>query len=387
MEGGIGRRKFDSEFKREAVRQVVEGGRSVAEVARSLGIHEMLLHKWKRQLNEDSEGAFPGKGRLKPQDEELRRLQRENTSLKEDREILKKAFGHLLKTPRMKYGFMERERSKFAVERMCRLFGVTRSGYYAWLRGRDTKRRLKENEALLEAIRRFYKASRGTYGSPRITEDLRDAGLRCGENRIARLMRVNGIMAKTRRRFKATTNSRHCLLVDENLLERRFTADGPNKVWTSDITYVWTEEGRLYLTVVLDVFSRQIVGWAMGDRIDTALVLRAFNQAVMRRRPAPGLIFHSDRGSQYASVAFRKALKRCKAIQSMSNKGDCHDNAVTETFFHTLKTELVYFERYKTRAEAKRGIFEYIEVFYNRLRRHSALGYRSPLAFEQSKVA
>lgn len=287
----------------------------------------------------------------------------------------------------MKYEFMERERSGFAVERMCRLFGVTRSGYYAWLRERSTGRRFKENKALLEAIRRSYKASRGTYGSPRIAEDIRDTGFRCGENRIARLMRINGIAAKTKRRFKATTNSRHCLPVAENLLKQRFTADGPNKVWTSDITYVLTEEGWLYLAVVLDVFSRQIVGWAMGDRIDTALVLRAFNQAVMRRRPAPGLIFHSDRGSQYASAEFRKALKSCGAVQSMSNKGDCYDNAVTETFFHTLKTELVYFERYKTRAEAKRGIFEYIEAFYNRLRRHSALGYRSPLAFEQSKVA
>ena len=171
-----------------------------------------------------------------------------------------------------------------------------------------------------------------------------------------------------------------------NLLNRRFMTDGPNKVWTSDITYVWTEEGWLYLAVVLDVFSRQIVGWAMGDRIDTGLVLRAFNQAVMRRRPAPGFIFHSDRGRQYASVDFRKALKSCGAVQSMSNKGDCYDNAITETFSHTLKTELVYFEKYKTRTEAKGGIFEYIEAFYNRLRRHSALGYRSPHAFEQANV-
>lgn len=200
-------------------------------------------------------------------------------------------------------------------------------------------------------------------------------------------MRVNGIIAKTKRRFKATTNSSHRLPVSPNLLNRRFTADRPNKVWTSDITYVWTEEGWLYLAVVLDLFSRQIVGWAMGDRIDTALVLRAFRQAVMRRRPALGLIFHSDRGSQYASADFRKALKSCGAVQSMSNKGACYDNAVTETFFHTLKTELVYFEKYETRAEAKRGIFEYIEVFNNRLRRHSALGYRSPHAFEQAKVA
>jgi len=197
----------------------------------------------------------------------------------------------------MKYEFMEKERSRFAVERMCRLFGLTRSGYYAWLRERGTGRRLKENEALLEAIRRSYRASRGTYGSPRITEDIRDTGLQCGDNRIARLMRINGIAAKTRRRFKATTNSRHCLPVSPNLLNRHFTADGPNKVWTSDITYVWTEEGWLYLAVVLDVFSRQIVGWSMGERIDTALALRAFNQAVMRRIPTPGLIFHSDRGS------------------------------------------------------------------------------------------
>lgn len=286
----------------------------------------------------------------------------------------------------MKYEFMARERSAFAVERMCRLFNVSRSGYYAWRLGNGGRRR-KENAALLEAIRHYHRASRRTYGSPRITGDLREAGFRCGAKRVARLMRINGIVAKTRRRFKATTDSRHCLPVAENILGKRFTADGPNRVWTSDITYVWTDEGWLYLAVVLDVFSRRIVGWAMGKKMDAGLVLRAFHQAVARRRPERGLIFHSDRGSQYASDTFRMALRDCGAVQSMSKKGDCYDNAVTETFFHTLKTELVYFEKYRTRAEAMSGIFEYIEAFYNGVRRHSTLGNVSPKAFEQAKAA
>jgi putative transposase len=269
---------------------------------------------------------------------------------------------------------------------MCLLLGVSRSGYYAYGRQGNGVRR-KANERLLEEIKRSYRAGRGAYGSPRITTDLRERGFRCGKNRVARLMRINGIAAKTKRRFKATTNSRHCLPVAPNLLNKRFVATGPDKVWVSDITYVWTHEGWLYLATVLDLFSRRVVGWAMGERITSELVIRALNQAIWKRKPAPGLIFHSDRGGQYASDAFRIILARHGIVQSMSNKGDCYDNAVAESFFHTLKTEYVYFESFRTRMQAQSGIFEYIEAFYNPTRRHSTLGNMSPQQFEQASVA
>lgn len=269
---------------------------------------------------------------------------------------------------------------------MCRLLKVSRSGYYAWIKQRQSMR-LRSDERMLEEIKKSYEIGRGSYGSPRITTDIRERGHICGKNRIARLMRLNGIAARTKRRFKATTNSKHSLPVAPNLLQRQFAASEPDKAWVSDITYVWTEAGWLYLATMLDLFSRKIVGWAMGDRITAELVIAAFNQAVWRRKPARGLLLHSDRGSQYASEAFRRALTEHGMIQSMSAKGECYDNAVAESFFHTLKTEYVYFEKFKTRAEAQIEIFEYIEVFYNRIRRHSTLGNISPQAFEQAKAA
>lgn len=286
----------------------------------------------------------------------------------------------------MKYEFVEENRSAFGVEKMCKTFKISRSGYYAWRRC-PVSRREKENAELLPRIKEAYIKSRCTYGSPRITDDLRDAGIRCGKNRIARLMRENGIVAKTTRRFKATTDSKHKLPVAPNILERNFTTDAPNKVWVSDITYIWTHEGWLYLAVILDLFSRKIVGWAMDERITTDLTLKALERAVWRREPAQGLIFHSDRGSQYASEAFREALKGHGFLQSMSRKGDCWDNAVAESFFNTLKTEHVYHERFETRSEARLSVFDYIEVFYNRTRRHSTLGQRSPLDFERAAMA
>ena len=286
----------------------------------------------------------------------------------------------------MKYGFIERHRSSFAVERMCRTLGVRRSGYYAWL-GRVPCGRHIEDERLLVRIKESYRKSHRNYGSPRIFKDLRAWGERCGRNRVARLMRENGIAARTKKKFKATTNSRHNLPVAPNLLNREFTVERPDEVWVGDITYVWTREGWLYLAVVLDLFSRKVIGWGMGERLTAEIALSALNMAIINRRPLAGLIFHSDRGVQYASEAFRKLLERHGFVQSMSRKGDCWDNAVAESFFHSLKTEHVYFEDCKTRAEAIGKIFEYIEVFYNRARRHSSLEYCSPAEFEAMTVS
>jgi transposase InsO family protein len=282
----------------------------------------------------------------------------------------------------MKYQFIDTYRSAFAVEKMCRALKISKSGYYAW-KIRPQSNRARENEKLDHHIRTTYKKSRGTYGSPRITEALKKQSISCSENRVAKRMRINDIKAKTKKRFKVTTNSKHHHPVAENLLGQNFEAQRPNQVWVSDITYIWTHEGWLYLAVILDLFSRQIVGWAMSNRLGQELVLDAFKQAIWSRRPQSGVIFHSDQGVQYACQAFRDLLHHYKFIQSMSGKGNCYDNAVAESFFHTLKTELIYFENYITRGDAKNSVFEYIEIFYNRDRMHSTLNYYSPVQFEQ----
>jgi putative transposase len=265
---------------------------------------------------------------------------------------------------------------------MCRILEVSRSGYYSWSRHQVSVRQ-RENDRLLVHIRQAYVRGRGTYGSPRITAELRSNGMICGKNRVVRLMKQNGIKAKTKRRFKATTKSRHELLVAENLLNGRVAAEVSNRVWVSDITFIWTREGWVYLAAILDAFNRQIVGWSMGATLSHGILAEALEKALRRRKPEAGLIFHSDRGTQYASYAFRDLLDRYGFVQSMSSTGHCYDNALMESFFHTLKTELIYFEKYRTRQEARGSVFEYIEVFYNRTRRHSSLNYYSPAEFEK----
>lgn len=266
---------------------------------------------------------------------------------------------------------------------MCRVLGVSRSGYYAWLKRPESSRKSR-NEELLKEIRKVYKASRGTYGSPRITKALEKKSITCGRNRVARLMRENGIAAKTKKKYKATTNSKHNYPVAENLVNQNFTVSKPNQVWVADITYIPTGEGWLYLATIEDLFQRKIVGWSMDSTMTSQLVVNALRQAVWRYRPSAGLIHHSDRGSQYASHKYQQALKDYGIIASMSRKGNCYDNACMESFFGTLKRELIYGNRFRKRAEARQAIFEYIEVFYNRIRLHSALGYMSPEEYEQT---
>ena len=268
---------------------------------------------------------------------------------------------------------------------MCQVLGVKRSGYYAWLK-RGLSLRAKRDKVLLEPIRESHRLSKGIYGSPNILNDLRDWNCRTSKKRVARLMREAGLRSKTVRKYKATTQSKHSLPVADNRLKRNFKVSAPNKVWVSDITYLWTREGWQYLCVVIDLFNRQVVGWSMGQRLTAELAVDALMKAVIRRHPPKGLLFHSDRGVQYCSKAFRRPLKRYGIVQSMSRKGDCWDNAVAESFFGTLKQELVYHERYRTRAEARLSVFEYIEGWYNRRRRHSTLGGISPVQFEQAAM-
>lgn len=264
---------------------------------------------------------------------------------------------------------------------MCRVFEVSRSGYYEW-RSRPSSRRDQQDQALRAKIRAHHEESRATYGTRRLQKKLGQDDEAVSRRRIARLMKEEDLECKTRRKFKATTNSKHDKPVAPNLLDRNFVAERPDQAYVGDITYVPTREGWLYLAVFIDLCSRAVVGWSMGSRMPASLVNDALNMAIWKRRPKAGLLVHSDRGSQYASDSFQQLLKQHGFRCSMSRKGNCWDNAPSESFFHTLKTELIYHEDFKTREEAKQAIFEYIEVFYNRVRLHSSNDYMSPMDYE-----
>jgi len=281
----------------------------------------------------------------------------------------------------VKYKFMKENINIFHLIRMSKVLKVSRSGYYAWLR-RPISTQEQSNRYLSERIRSIYEQRKRVYGCLRITAELREEGFSCSKNRVARLMRKQGITARTKRRFRVTTNSKHKLPVSNNLVEMQFNPEKRNSLWTSDITYIRTREGWLYLSVVLDLWSRSVISWRADRNMDENLVIKPLEKAIRNRQPGSELILHSDRGSQYASQKLRQILKENNITQSMSSKGNCYDNAPTESFFSTLKRELVYRERFNTREEAKQKLFEYIEVFYNRQRRHSTLGYLSPLQFE-----
>ena len=269
---------------------------------------------------------------------------------------------------------------------MCRTLGVGNSGFYTWL-NRPESPRSRESGRLLMEIKAVHRRSRKTYGSPRIHAELNETGHACSRYRVARLMRQHGIVSKHKRKFKVTTNSVHSFPIAENLLQRRFDVLSPGECWVSDIIYVPTLEGWLYLAITLDLFHRKVIGWSMGRWITRQLVIDALNMAIKNGGLKSGLIHHSDRGVQYASNEFQALLKTNGIQCSMSRKGDCWDNAVAESFFHTLKVELIHGKTYNTRQQAKTAIFEYIEGFYNRQRRHSYLGYLSPEDFEKKNVA
>lgn len=283
----------------------------------------------------------------------------------------------------MRFEFIAVQRLKYPLPVLCRVLGVSVSGYYAWLK-RPVSQRSQANQVLVAQIEAVHRASYETYGSPRVHAELVAQGYGCGRHRIARLMRRDGIQAKQCRRRRITTIRRAGDPVAPNLLERQFTATAPNQKWLADITYIPTQEGDLYLAPVLDLYARKIVGWAMDTTLKSELVERALQMALRQRRPTAGLLHHSDRGCQYTSQAYQQLLKRHGCQISMSRVGNCYDNAPMESFFGTLKSELVHHRPYRTRAEAKRDIFAYIEGFYNRRRRHSALGYQSPEQFENS---
>jgi putative transposase len=283
----------------------------------------------------------------------------------------------------MRYDFVERHRGRWPVRLMCRVLGVSPGGYYGW-RGRPASRAAQRRAALVADIRAVHGEAKARYGSPRVHAELVARGQRCCVNTVAKLMRSHGIAARRRRKFRCTTDSNHDRPVAGNVPDRRFEPGAADRAWAADITYVPTREGWLYLAAVEDLHTRRIVGWSMSERIDSRRVVDAPEMAIARRLPAEGLVAHSDRGSRYASEHYQRLLAARGITCSMSRRANCWDNAPVESFFASLKTELVHGADFATRAEARAELFEYIEVFYNRVRRHSSLGYRSPEEYERA---
>ena len=293
-----------------------------------------------------------------------------------------RSFSHLFAQPALRYAFIAEQASVYPVSTLCRVLGVSVSGYYAW-RGHEPSQHEREDGELAKEIHRLFYLNRGVYGSPRIQVQLRDRGIRCSKERVARLMREMELVAKRRRNKPVGTRRRQDVSAVPNRLNREFTAQQPNLKWVSDTTYVWTAEGWLYVAVILDLFSRLVVGWAMDAHNDEQLVRRALEMALLRRSPAREMLVHSDQGSPYTATSYLARLAELGMVVSMSRTGDCYDNAAMESFFSTLKGECVERCSFQTRQEARQTIFEYIECFYNRVRRHSTLNYLSPMAYEQ----
>lgn len=285
----------------------------------------------------------------------------------------------------MRFAFVEEHRKHVPVDRLCHILNVTSRGYRAW-HNRPVSQRQRDDMVVLAHIREQHHLSLGSYGRPRMTQELKEAGLAVGHRRVGRLMRDNGIRVVRTRKYKATTDSNHRFNIAPNLLDRNFHADKPNQKWAGDISYIWTREGWLYLAVMIDLHSRRVVGWAVSNRLKKDLALQALNRAVALRNPPPGCIHHTDRGSQYCSHDYQKQMRQRGFKVSMSGKGNCYDNAAVETFFKTIKAELIWRHKWQTRQQVTDALFQYINGFYNTRRRHSAIGGIAPVKFERKSA-
>ncbi|WP_226949303.1 IS3 family transposase [Raoultella ornithinolytica] len=376
----MGTPRFTPEFKEEAVRQITERGYSVAEVSDRLGVSAHSLYKWLRAIKPDNSEQHARD--LLEAKSEILKLRAQLKRTEEERDILKKGRAVLCKGARLKYRFINEHRTVWGVMTMCRVLHVARAGFYAWLHN-PVSARDKDNQRLLTLIRDSYSLSGGVYGYRRVHGDLNEIGETCGKNRVGRIMQLNRIKAvrgyKAPRRIAGRPS-----VVAPNRVQRQFTVVRANQVWVADITYIRTWQGWLYLAVVIDLFARNEVGWSMKPTLSRELALDALMMAVWRRKPDSEVIVHSDQGSQYGSDDWQRFCRANNLAPSMSRRGNCWDNAVAESFFSSLKKERIRKRIYKTRDLARADIFDYIEVFYNRARRHSHLGGVSPEAFEQA---
>ncbi|MDF1685103.1 MAG: IS3 family transposase [Legionellaceae bacterium] len=373
-------KSYSLEFKQSSAKLAHETDQPISTTARELGVNECTLHGWVKRFHptEAEKSNMPDDSAA-----ELKRLRKENIRLKQERDILKKAAGVLCQRNTVKYAWIKQNKTNFNVGMMCDVLGVGRSSYYDWLKNTPSPRAI-ENQNIAKKIKQIFIEYRGNYGTRRIRKELIKKEISVSRRRVGKLMKQLGLMCKTKRKFKVTTDSNHQSPIAPNILKRDFSAVAPDLKYVGDITYIATQEGWLFLAVVIDLFSRRVVGWSMGKRMTVALVNDALLMALWNRKPKRGLLWHTDRGSQYASDSHRMILQAHGVTQSMSRKADCWDNAVAESFFHTLKTESTHHMRFKTRDEAKHCIFEYIEVFYNRKRMHSANDYLSPVEYEEN---
>ena len=376
------RRKFTREFKLEAVRLLKERGVSYAQASHDLSVHQSQLRSWVKALADDPQHGFPGQGQMKPEQAEIAQLKREVIKLKAERDILKKAAAYFAKEFDVKFGFIAKHRGIWPADWLCGALGVSRGGFYAWLT-RPRSQRSRSDEELGAKVRSSFLASDRTYGARRVWHDMLAEGVLCGLHRIERLMRLQALKARPRRRrLPPDLGERQVAAVAANVLDRSFEAPAPNRKWIADFTYVWTAEGWLYVAAVVDLFSRRVVGWSMSAAMTAQLVTDALVMAIWRRGKPEALLHHSDRGSQYTSEQFQKLMADHGVVCSMSRSGNVWDNAAMESFFSSLKTERTARKTYRTRDQAKADVFDYIECFYNPKRRHSTIGYLSPVEFE-----
>ncbi|WP_210544819.1 IS3 family transposase [Rhodoferax sp. PAMC 29310] len=383
------RARYTLEFKQEAVR-LVEGGQSIAAAARTLGVVDQTLFNWVKAQRQGQLKGADSKVLVSAEQMEINRLRAELARVKMERDILGKSDGVLRKGIDLKYAFIQRHRSTWPISVQCRVLGVSIAGYHEHFVRLASPAQLRHlsDDALLVHIKAIHAETRGGYGWPRTWKELLARGIRVGKERVQKLMQLHGIRAKGKRRFKVTTDSNHDLAISPNLLNREFDVAAPDKVWVGDITYIATDEGWLFLAVVIDLFSRQVVGWSLREEMTRDIVIDALRMAWFKRHPGKqaGLMFHSDRGSQYASKDFREVLKEYDITSSMSRRGNCWDNACSETLFGSLKVERLYGQKFKTQREAKDETIAWM-LWYNRTRLHSTLAYVSPVRFEQNWLA
>ncbi|WP_210321345.1 IS3 family transposase [Devosia beringensis] len=371
----MGKGKFTDDFKRDAVRQITERGYPVSEVSQRLGVSAHSLYEWRKKYS----GAID-KG--DEQSEEIRRLKRELVRVTEERDILKKAGRVLRQGCKVRYAFVAEHRQQFSVRTMCRCLRIHPSGFYAWLKTPLSKR-AQEDIRQIRLIEDAWNQSGKVYGYRKLHDDLLDQGETSCANRIARLARLAGIKAQIGYRRRPGTYGGKPSVVIDNTLNRQFDVAAPDTAWVTDITYIKTMEGFAYLAVVIDLFSRRVIGWSLQSRQTSEVVLQALHMAVWRRKPQNTVLVHSDQSSQFTSMDWASFLRHHNLVHSMSRRGNCHDNAVAESFFNLLKRERIRRRTYRTRGEARQDVFDYIEMFYNPTRKHVRNGMLSPVEFEK----